>query len=93
MASEGHLIAGTLGWTIPYGNCVNQVPYAQRGYGNPINWAVTTYTPYIGAAALFPYNHVGVVTGIWDNGDLEIRHENGGGLGHRFPVSAFRGFR
>lgn len=91
--TQAYGLTGSLGYTVPWGNCVNQIPFGQRGPGNPINWGVTTYQPYIGAAALFPYNHVGRVVGIWSNGDVEIVHENGGGLGHRFSASSLRGFR
>lgn len=91
---NGSLIAGTRGYALPYGNCINQVPYTLRGQGNPINWSVLTQTPYIGAAALWYFNHTGRVVGMWSNGDLEIAHENWGGYAQtRFPRSAFRGFR
>lgn len=86
-------LMGSLGYALPGGNCVNQVPLAQRAAGNPISWAVLSYTPYIGAAALFQYNHVGIVSGIWSNGELEIRHENCPGCPTRYPRSTFRGFR
>lgn len=86
-------LLGAIGYANPYGNCVLEVPAGRRPIGNPITWAVTTQQPYIGAIALFSYNHVGIVTGIWANGDLEIRHQNYRGGQHRFPRGAFRGFR
>lgn len=90
---EGELM-GSSGYASPFGNCVLEVPASIRPMGNPITWAVTSQTPRIGSVALFNFNHVGIVTGIWSNGDLEIRHQNWhGGNQHRFPRSAFRGFR
>lgn len=86
-------LTGSIGYASPYGNCVLQVPLSIRPDGNPITWIATTQTPYIGAVALFTYNHVGMVVGIWSNGDLEIAHQNFQGGQHRFPRSTFRGFR
>lgn len=83
---------GSMGYTIPYGNCVWEVPAHRRPMGNPITWVPRTQTPYIGAIVLFHYNHTGIITGLYSNGDIEIRHQNGGGLPHRFPRSEFRGF-
>lgn len=91
-ASYGAL-TGSLGYARPYGNCVLEPGVNNPGWGNPISWPVSSGNPWIGATALFTYNHVGVVTGIWSNGDLEIRHQNFGGGQHRFPRSTFRGFR
>jgi hypothetical protein len=84
-------LAGSLGYSLPYGNCVNEI--ANRPSGNPITWTVTTQTPYIGAAALFYYNHVARVTGIWSNGDLEVAQQNSPGAPHRIPIALIRGFR
>lgn len=84
---------GTKGYAIWGGNCVNEPGVNNPRNGNPINWPATSQTPWIGATALFHYNHVGVVTGIYSNGDLEIRHQNFKGNITRFPRSAFRGFR
>lgn len=87
-------LTGSAGYALPWGNCVNQIPYGLRGFGNPSSWLATTQTPYIGGAALWYFNHTGRIVGIWSNGDLEIAHENAGGWGQtRFPRSAFRGFR
>jgi hypothetical protein len=86
-------LAGLLGYAIPYGNCVNEPGVNNPGWGNPINWPASSYSPWIGASALFGYNHVAVVTGIWSNGDIEVRHQNFRGNQTRFPRSAFRGFR
>lgn len=90
----GQLIVGTFGYAIAGGNCVNQIAPGVRPGGNPSTWAVTTQTPYIGSAALFYYNHVARVVGIWSNGDVEVANENWGGVPvTRFPRSTFRGFR
>lgn len=87
-------LTGSYGYAIMGGNCVNQIPASIRPNGNPIEWAVTSYQPYIGAVALFGYNHTGIVSGIWSNGDVEIRHENWNGAAQtRFPRGNFRGFR
>lgn len=83
-------LLGSIGYALPYGNCVNQIN--PRPNGNPSSWPVRSQTPSIGRAALFHYNHVGRVVGIWSNGDLEIAHENYQGGQHRFPRSTFRGF-
>lgn len=90
-ASYGTL-TGSLGYARAGGNCVNE-PGVNRSVGNPISWPVLSGNPWIGATALFTYNHVGVVVGIWSNGDLEIRHQNFTGGLHRFPRWQFRGFR
>jgi hypothetical protein len=86
-------LTGSIGFAIPGGNCVLQIPVGLRPFGDPITWVVTTQTPYIGAVALFNYNHTGMVVGIWSNGDLEIAHQNFTGGLHRFSRSEFRGFR
>lgn len=86
-------LVGSIGYAQWGGNCVNEPGVNNPGWGNPIDWPATSMTPWIGATVLFTYNHTGVVTGIWPNGDLEIRHENFKGTTHRFPRSAFRGFR
>lgn len=87
-------LTGSIGIAIAGGNCVLEVPLSIRPDGNPITWLATTQTPYIGGVALFTYNHVGIITGVWSNGDLEIRHQNWNGMPvTRFPRSAMRGFR
>jgi len=86
-------LTGSIGYAKCGGNCVNEPGVKNPGLGNPSDWPVLTYTPYIGATALWTYNHTGVVTGIWSNGDIEVRHQNYCGGQHRFPRSAFRGFR
>lgn len=91
-AISGNGLLGSMGYARAGGNCVNE-PGLHKQNGNPITWAVTSRTPTIGATALWTYNHVGVVTGIWANGDVEVRHQNYSGGQHRFPRSAFRGFR
>lgn len=84
-------LLGSIGYASPYGNCVNE-PGVKRQKGNPITWVARTGTPYIGATFLFYSNHTGVVTGIWSNGDIEVRHQNYQGGQHRFSRSMFRGF-
>ncbi len=87
-------LTGSIGYARAGGNCVNEPGVNNPGYGNPIDWPVTSGSPSIGATALWTFNHTGVVTGIWSNGDVEVRHQNWwGGNQHRFPRSAFRGFR
>ena len=86
-------LTGSYGHATPYGNCVQEPGVNNPGSGNPISWAVTSSSPWIGATALFTYNHTGVITGIWSNGDLESAHKNVTGGQTRFPISQFRGFR
>lgn len=86
-------LTGSIGYARPGGNCVNEPGINNPRNGNPINWPVTSSTPRIGATALWTYNHTGVVTGIWSNGDVEVRHQNYTGSQTRFPRGAFRGFR
>lgn len=85
-------LVGSIGYARSFGNCVSE-PGVNRASGNPISWPVLSSVPTIGATALWNYNHTGVVTGIWSNGDVEVRHQNYSGSQHRFPPSAFRGFR
>lgn len=88
------VLIGSIGYARAGGNCVNEPGVNSPHNGtNPISWAVLSRTPTIGATALFRFNHTGVVVGIWSNGDLEIRHQNYSGGQHRFPASAFRGYR
>lgn len=89
--TEGLL--GSIGYARPGGNCVNEPGVNNPHSGNPISWPVLSSVPTLGATALFTFNHTGVVTGIWSNGDIEVRHQNYSGGQHRFPRSAFRGFR
>ncbi|HEY8109012.1 MAG TPA: CHAP domain-containing protein [Patescibacteria group bacterium] len=86
-------LVGTVGYAVAGGNCVNEPGVNNPGYGNPSDWPVTSQEPTVGATAVFTWNHVGVVTGIWANGDVEVRHQNFWGGQHRFPRSTFRGFR
>lgn len=86
-------LIGSTGYAQAYGNCVNEPGVNNPHSGNPLDWPVLSETPTIGATALFTWNHTGVVVGIWNNGDLEIRHQNYWGGQHRFPRSMFRGFR
>ena len=86
-------LTGSYGHATVGGNCVQEPGVNNPGQGNPISWMTTSSVPWIGATALFTYNHVGVVTGIWSNGDLEIAHQNFTGGTTRFSISQFRGFR
>jgi hypothetical protein len=86
-------LTGSIGYALAYGNCVNEPGVNNPHYGNPISWPVLSSEPTIGATALFTWNHTGVVTGLWSNGDVEVRHQNYWGGTHRFPRSMFRGFR
>ncbi|MSU76264.1 CHAP domain-containing protein [Patescibacteria group bacterium] len=86
-------LVGSEGYARSGGNCVNEPGVNNPRTGNPISWAVLSSEPTVGATALFTWNHTGVVTGIWKNGDVEVRHQNYWGGQHRFPRSMFRGFR
>ncbi|MDP4000053.1 MAG: CHAP domain-containing protein [bacterium] len=86
-------LVGSVGYAVAGGNCVNEPGVNNPGYGNPIDWPVTSQEPTVGATALFTWNHTGVVTGIWANGDVEVRHQNYYGGQSRFPRSMLRGFR
>ena len=92
---DGLVLTGSVGYARSSGNCVNE-PGVKRGQGgNPSTWYARTQTPYIGATFLMysgRTGHTGIVTGIWSNGDVEVRHQNWWGGQHRFPRSAFRGF-
>lgn len=85
-------LVGSIGYARPSGNCVREPGVKNPGWGNPIDWPVATREPYIGATALWTYNHTGVVVGIWSNGDIEVRHQNYSGGQTRFKRSDFRGF-
>jgi LysM repeat protein len=87
-------LTGSFGYALWGGNCVDEPGVNNPRNGtNPIDWPVLSYQPYIGATALWHYNHTGVVTGLWANGDVEVRHQNFKGNITRFPRSAFRGYR
>jgi hypothetical protein len=86
-------LTGSLGYSLPYGNCVDVAKaWGKNQPGNPISWEPTSSKPWIGAAALFGYNHVAVVVGIWSNGDVEVAQANCPGCVHRYAMSVFRGF-
>lgn len=91
-------LEGSIGYARAGGNCVNEPGVNNPRNGNPINWPVTSSTPWVGATALWTFNHTGVVTGIWRSGGqivaVEVRHQNWyGGNQHKFSIGAFRGFR
>lgn len=86
MGSMGHATAG--------GNCVNEPGINNPFDGtNPISWAVLSSSPWIGATVLFTWNHTGVVTGIWSNGDVEVRHQNCSRCPTRYSQDLIRGYR
>lgn len=87
------LVAGVLGYSLPYGNCINEPGVNNPGYGNPIDWPSTSYEPWIGATALFTWNHTAIVTGFHANGDIEVRQQNSPGAPHRYPTYLIRGYR
>jgi hypothetical protein len=86
-------LAGSAGYSSPWGNCVNEPGVNNPGWGNPIDWPTSSGTPWVGASALFYFNHVAVVTGIWSNGDIEVRQQNSPGMPHRIPRGMIRGYR
>lgn len=87
-------LTGSYGYAHAGGNCVNEVPPGLLLSGNPISWPVSTNTPYIGGIALFPYNHVARVVGLWSNGDVEVAQQNWSGTPQtRFSRGELRGFR
>lgn len=87
-------LVGSYGYALPYGNCVNEPGVNNPRDGtNPISWAVTSYQPWIGASALFYFNHVAVVSGLWPDGSIEVRHQNCPGCPTRYPASMIRGYR
>lgn len=90
---SGTLIAGTYGYARAGGNCVLEPGVNNPGFGNPISWPITSRTPRLGATVLFYFNHVAVLTGIYSNGDIEVRHQNMSGNVTRYSMSQVRGFR
>jgi hypothetical protein len=89
----GNYLSGSYGYALAGGNCVVEPGVNNPGWGNPIDWPITNTEPWIGASALFWYNHVAVVTGLWGNGDIEVRHQNCPGCPTRYSRASFRGFR
>jgi hypothetical protein len=88
------LLTGSYGTVRHYGNCVNEPGVnSPRNGTNPISWPVLSRAPAIGATALWTYNHTGVVVGIYDNGDIEVNHQNYSGSRTRFSQSEMRGYR
>lgn len=92
-APAPNLVAGVLGYSLPYGNCVDEPGVNNPGWGNPIQWTILSYDPWPGASALFYYNHVAIVSGIYSDGSLEVRQQNSPGAPHHVPRSQIRGFR
>jgi len=92
-ASVSGGLIGSYGSVRSGGNCVNTArAHGKIQPGNPSTWSVSTRTPFIGAAALFNYNHVAIISGIWDNGDIEVIHENFSGSRTRFSQAEMRGY-
>lgn len=91
--TESGTLMGSLGYSLFGGNCVNEPGINNPGFGNPIDWPITSRTPWIGATVLFYFNHTAKVSGVWSNGDIEVRHQNAGGAPHRYPASMIRGYR
>lgn len=86
-------LIGQIGYSLAGGNCVDMaIAYGKDQPGNPISWYATTGRPFIGAAALFYFNHVAIVVGIWGNGDIEVAQENSPGAPHRYSQSEIRGY-
>lgn len=86
-------LSGSYGYVSSGSNCVNTAKaHGKNQPGDPINWAPTTHVPFIGAAALFNFNHVAIVSGIHADGSIEVIHENCPGCPTRYPRNAFRGF-
>ena len=86
-------LRGSYGYAKAFGNCVDLAKaYGKNQPGNPIGWYATTRQPFIGAAALFYYNHVGIVRGIYSDGSVEIAHANYSGTQTRFYPSEIRGY-
>lgn len=87
------LIAGSMGYISGMGNCVDFArQFGKNQPGNPISWRVSTMTPFVGAAVLFPFNHVGIVTGIHSDGSIEVAHANCPGCSTHYSMSQVRGF-
>jgi len=87
------VLTGSVGYSDPDGNCVDEPGVNNPGYGNPIDWPVLYTTPHIGSTVLFVFNHTAVVVGIWSNGYVEVDQENAPGMTHTIPPSMIRGYR
>lgn len=87
------VLTGSIGYSDPDGNCVDEPGVNNPGYGNPINWPVLYSTPHIGSTVLFTFNHTAVVVGIWSSGYIEVDQENAPGMTHTIPPSIIRGYR
>lgn len=91
--TAGGTLFGSAGYASPYGNCVLEPGVNNPGYGNPIDWPALYSAPHIGSTVLFFFNHTAVVTGIWSNGDIEVRHQNAAGAPTRYSAGVIRGYR
>lgn len=91
--ASGQLVAGVMGWSSPYGNCVDEArAYGKVQSGNPITWVPTGDTPFLGAAVLFYFNHTAVVSGIYADGSIEVYQQNSPGAPHHYSQSQIRGY-
>lgn len=92
-SSSSPLIAGRMGYISSMNNCVDFArSMGKVQSGNPISWSITTRTPFVGAAVLYPFNHVGIVVGIHADGSIEVAHANCPGCATNYSLSQVRGF-
>jgi hypothetical protein len=77
--NSGSSFTGSVGYSLAGGNCVDEPGVNNPGWGNPIDWPITSHLPWLGASALFYFNHVAVVTGIYPDGSIEVRQQNSPG--------------
>lgn len=95
-SSNSGKLTGSIGYARCGGNCVLEPgvnsPHLGVGTG-PSDWPSLFSTPRIGATVLFNFNHTGVVTGIWSDGSIEVRHQNYCYNKHRFYPNEIRGYR
>lgn len=89
----GDLIAGRAGFIAPGNNCVDWVKqFRSVPMGNPIGWQPTTMKPFIGAIAVFYFNHTARVEGIYSDGSVAVSHANAPGAPVRYTMRQIRGF-
>lgn len=86
-------LIGSYGYLVNGPNCVNTAKaHGKNQPNNPSSWVATTQTPYVGAGALFYFNHVAIVAGIHSDGSIEVIHENCPSCPTRYSRGTFRGF-
>lgn len=87
-------LVGSIGYASAGGNCVLEPGVNNPMDGtNPISWSITSHIPWIGATVLFTWNHTGVVSGVYSDGSIEVRHQNCAGCPTHYYMSSVRGFR